>query len=686
MSFLEWRDYFFSEYRVESCRNDIITEAIINESYIIKVENGENFSFRQNFAEDSLINSPIKKIELCIEDKVELENLTKSLLAMSISDEQLETMTFFSLKSNIEEGIVYKPKFQSSKDLNRNTLDKISESSHKWIYSDKGFEEDKPIESLCNLPLKNENVKSEFKKKEMRIEIDKHDNFKSEILKINEDEINKKEENIENPKINKEPEILNNVGKNQLNINKDEHKCNKETDIFKEMKNSFNLGEDDIDNYIQDARTFKIKKNKESGLSTEFERKVELNNNYKTEILKEKEISNRYEVKEKDYKDKDTKNIVDQVNIEKERKEDHTDINNTGINRNDEMKDDVNDSKNVKREEGFKINIDKKSEVFNDFNKNKVVKNSKILEPVEKNLDSKVSIKSIESEEKINLENKSEPIKVEKKDGEINIQLVKEEIVKSTQINSNIIKEEYKIENYIDNNVLNDFLEKQNRKKNKNEILEKELTDKVNVLKQQNKVVSDENKKLLEILHLYKIIQNIENKESNLPINQEEKNVVVPQKISKLQNRMKMQSEIENPFKESEEFKQKNIAVNPIISEQISKQNFNDMKDRKRETGFSNIINNIPRNTKNTKQHTVKNKFKQFIDLKLISPDSNCKSYKEIYKNQVRVKSPERETILEEARKSNVMSPSQHYSSRGKGTTNQMKSIRSGQNYYGNKC
>jgi hypothetical protein len=683
MSFLEWRDYFFSEYRVESCRNDIITEAIINESYIIKVENAENFSFRQHFADDSLTNSPIKKIEMCIEDKVELENLTKSLLAMSISDEQHDTIVFSSLKANIEEGIVYKPKFQSSKDLNRNILDKISESNNKWIYSEKGFEEDKPQDSLYNLPLKNESSKSEYKKKEMRIEIDKHDNFKSEILKLNEDENNKKEEKTDNHKIKKEPEIFNNVVKNQLNSKEEEQKCNKETDIFKEMKNSFNLGEDEIDNYLKDARTYKTNKKKENCITTENEKKVEINNNVKIDFQTVKEHASIIEVKEN--KQINPVKFIDPVNIGIERKEDSSKINSSCQNRIDEIKNDIGDSKNIKREEGFKINIDKKSEVFNDFNKNKVVKNSKTFEPKEKNSGSKISFKNVEKDEELVVDNKIDKFKEEKKDAVINMDSVKEELVKSSQINSNNIKEEYKIENYIDNNVLNDFLEKQNRKKNKNEILEKELTDKVNVLKQQNKVVSDENKKLLEILHLYKIIQNIENKESNIPINQEEKNIIVPHKTSKIHNRIKMQSELENPFKESEEFKQKNIPINPIISEPISKQNYIDMKDRKRDTGFGNIINNLPRNTKNTKQLTVKNKFKQFIDLKLISPDSNSKSYKEIYKNQVRVKSPERETIIEEGRKSNVMSPSQHYSSRGKGPNNHLKSNRSGQNYYGNK-
>jgi hypothetical protein len=621
---------------------------------------------------------------MCIEDKVELENLTKSLLAMSISDEQQDTISFTTLKANIEEGIVYKPKFQSSKELNRNILDKLTESNHKWIYSEKGFEEDKPNDSLYNLPLKNESSKSEFKKKEMRIEIDKHDNFKSEILKLNEDEIIKKEEKTENPKIKKEPEIFNNIVKNQLNLREEEHKCNKETDIFKEMKNSFNLGEDDIDNYLKDARTYKAKKNKETCITTETEKEVEINNNEKKiDCQTEKEKGSRIEVKEN--KEINLIKLTDPVNIGIELKEDNSKIFSYGQNRIDEIKNDICDSKNVKREEGFKINIDKKSEVFNDFNKNKAVKNSKIFEPIEKISDSKVFVKNVEKEEKLVVENKLDSFNEEKKDAEKNIELVNEELVKSSQINSNNIKEEYKIENYIDNNVLNDFLEKQNRKKNKNEILEKELTDKVNVLKQQNKVVSDENKKLLEILHLYKIIQNIENKESNIPINQEDKNVNVPHKTSKIHNRMKMQSEIENPFKESEEFKQKNIPINPIISEPISKQSYNDMKDRKRETGFGNIINNLPRNIKNTKQLTVKNKFKQFIDLKLISPDSNSKSYKEIYKNQVRVKSPERETIIEEGRKSNVMSPSQHYSSRGKGLNNHLKSYRSGHNYYGNK-
>jgi hypothetical protein len=88
--------------------------------------------------------------------------------------------------------------------------------------------------------------------------------------------------------------------------------------------------------------------------------------------------------------------------------------------------------------------------------------------------------------------------------------------------------------------------------------LEKELTEKVNSLKQQNKVVSDENKKLLEILHLYKIIQNIENNESNQPIVPVEKTVST-QKTSKLHNRIKMHSEVENPVKEIEEIKQKNF-------------------------------------------------------------------------------------------------------------------------------
>ena len=573
MSFLEWRDYFFQEYRVESCKNDIITEAVINESYIIKVENGENFSFRQKFVEDTISNSSIKKeAESCIEDKLDMENITRSLLQLNNLSDNSFSLDFNRIKSNFDEGLIIKSAYNSNKETNINLIDEISDSSSYFINNPQIVlkQPETTQDNTYNFPLKSEN-KPEFKKKDITIEIDKHNNFKNETQKIIQ-EVNSKSK--------------------KEHIKDFKEKINNDYDMFSEMKNSFNLKEDDIDDIIKKTRKFKTKTiipNKDNNI-----------------------LSNKI-----------NENKVDDTISHKESEKDNTVV--------------PVDSFSHK-------NSNKENEV-----KSTNYSNFIMNETLSTDTKGKEESPKIESNDEKKL---SQPEKENKKEDSIQPMMSNEN--KSSEIQNNI---EYKLENFISNDVLSNFFEMQNRKKSKNEILEKELTEKVNNLKQQNKIVSDENKKLLEILHLYKIIQNIENNEPPSQSNVE-KDLMI-NKPSKLKNRLKIHSEIENPVKAEQESKIYNHPLNNVIIEPISKQNIiADNKGKKKESNF--ICSNTTGKINKNKQINTKNKFKQFIDLKLISTESSTKSYKEIYRNQVRVKSPEREMINEnESRKSNAMSPVQ---------------------------
>ena len=153
----------------------------------------------------------------------------------------------------------------------------------------------------------------------------------------------------------------------------------------------------------------------------------------------------------------------------------------------------------------------------------------------------------------------------------------------------------------------------------------KKLQEKLQTLKFQNDIVMDENAKLLEILHLYKIIQSIESTEKD-KYKQENKNDSMPKEITKVNNQLENIRNI-NDIDKTNNLKLFNNTsklylnqIIPISQETISKSKPNrNLKSIIATEKLNNSNNNLP-------------KFKQFINksnLNLI----NKKTYKQLHSN-----------------------------------------------------
>jgi len=150
----------------------------------------------------------------------------------------------------------------------------------------------------------------------------------------------------------------------------------------------------------------------------------------------------------------------------------------------------------------------------------------------------------------------------------------------------------------------------------------KELQYKLQTLKFQNDIVLDENAKLLEILHLYKVIQSIESNEKNRKI---EHNIKEDYNIKDEKN-----------FKVDEQFQRAiKYNINPQKSELYQVNQTNLLNS---DINSKNKYSNTYKGGKNSKKSNLvseisnKPKFKQFIDksnLNLV----NKKTYKQLHSN-----------------------------------------------------
>jgi hypothetical protein len=286
----------------------------------------------------------------------------------------------------------------------------------------------------------------------------------------------------------------------------------------------------------------------------------------------------------------------------------------------------------VEKEEINKSEINLQNENFTDKNEFRMKKMLDI-EPTEKVNNNQDTTNFFNSTLKRNLKigvNTSNDFgnKKENRDNLTENKNLKEKEIKSDHDNNNL-DENHK--HFTEQN--NKFIIEKNDKLEINEFNEedldrnadmrlKELQYKLHTLKFQNDIVLDENAKLLEILHLYKVIQSIESNEKN----------------RKIEHHIKEEYNIkdEKNFKVDEQF-QKAIkhSINPQKNElyQINQSNMVNS-----DITLKNKYSNSYKGAKNVKKNNIvpetslKPKFKQFIDksnLNLL----NKKTYKQLYSN-----------------------------------------------------
>lgn len=491
----EWKDYYNNDYIIFSINNGIVNDQYYSTKHILNtyqskvefiIENIEDFSFKNDDVENSCENDfhiNYAQQVLDVEENDQKENQKPITIEKQFNkNTSSDNKNSENLNKNEEK---IKENLKDIKNIDNNDINKkIKENNNPTIernpnnlMKDEFLKEEDFADNNNGKSLYKEKIDSNKKIANNISKVENNSNDKNYNL-LNENEINKEEYNDKNENRYKEGSLVDNINfenKNEKNIKENLSKTNE----------SINLPFSRYDNN---------KKIDFNNLSTK-ENEKNVNNNMNKE-------PNQNTIQEKSSQ-KDLKIVIDKIESPKE---DSKDCNEIYSIKKDNYKKLLNNLKSQ----------DQIDEMNNNLNKNKYFSRIEKREREEFEMKNKktnkdIYLKDIPDSNKI-IDSKENQIYSKDNENE-NLQI-------SNSLNSNNSHDYNNLNS--DNNEIPDYdkypkissrAQSYTTRSRDDEI--KSLNDKLFSYKNQNKIILDENKKLLEIINIFKILQNLENSKKN---------------------------------------------------------------------------------------------------------------------------------------------------------------------------